>query len=65
MRKITLAALSLGAAFAAHPAAARDIAFTFDDLPSHSALPPGVTRLQVAQDVIAALKAAGSSVGIL
>ena len=60
MRKIILAALSFGAALAAGPSPARDIAFTFDDLPSHSALPPGVTRLQVAQDVIAALKAAGA-----
>lgn len=60
MRKIILAALSLGAILTASPSPARDIAFTFDDLPSHSALPPGVTRLQVAQDVIAALKAAGA-----
>ena len=47
------------AALAAAPLAARDIAITFDDLPVHSTLPPGVTRLQVAQDVIAALKAGG------
>jgi peptidoglycan-N-acetylglucosamine deacetylase len=40
------------------PAPAREIAFTFDDLPVHAALPPGVTRLQVARDLIAALKAA-------
>jgi peptidoglycan/xylan/chitin deacetylase (PgdA/CDA1 family) len=53
MLAIALAMLS------AAPAAAREIAITFDDLPVHSALPPGVTRLQVAQDVIAALKAAG------
>ncbi|HWI85936.1 MAG TPA: polysaccharide deacetylase family protein [Sphingomonas sp.] len=42
------------------PVAARDIAITFDDLPVHSALPQGVSRLQVAQDIIAALKAAGA-----
>jgi peptidoglycan/xylan/chitin deacetylase (PgdA/CDA1 family) len=59
MRNFLLAALSLGAALGAAPSSARDIAFTFDDLPTHSALPPGVTRLQVAQDVIAALKGAG------
>jgi len=47
------------AVLAASPLAARDIAITFDDLPAHSVLPPGVTRLQVAQDVIAALKAGG------
>lgn len=52
-------ALFFIAALAAAPAASRDIAFTFDDLPAHSALPPGVTRFQVARDTIAALKAAG------
>ena len=36
----------------------QEIAFTFDDLPAHSTLPPGETRLQVAQQIIAALKAA-------
>jgi len=30
------------------------IAFTWDDLPSHSALPPGVTRVQVAADLLKA-----------
>jgi peptidoglycan/xylan/chitin deacetylase (PgdA/CDA1 family) len=43
----------------AAPAQARDIAITFDDLPAHSALPPGVTRLQVASDILDALKRAG------
>jgi peptidoglycan/xylan/chitin deacetylase (PgdA/CDA1 family) len=42
----------------AAPVQAREIAFTFDDLPAHSALPPGVTRMDVARDIIAALKAA-------
>jgi len=55
MRTLAIALAMLSAA----PAAAREIAITFDDLPVHAALPPGVTRLQVAQDVIAALKAAG------
>ena len=59
MRPFLFAALSVGAALLAGPSLARDIAFTFDDLPAHSALPPGVTRLQVAQGVIAALKDAG------
>ena len=58
MRARLLSALSLSATLAV-PVAARDIAITFDDLPAHSALPPGVTRLQVAQEVIAALKAGG------
>lgn len=30
------------------------IAFTWDDLPAHSALPPGVTRVQVAADLLKA-----------
>jgi peptidoglycan/xylan/chitin deacetylase (PgdA/CDA1 family) len=42
----------------AAPVQAREIALTFDDLPAHSALPPGVTRMDVARDIIAALKAA-------
>lgn len=39
-------------------AAQQQIAFTWDDLPAHNALPPGVTRLQVINDIIAAIKAA-------
>jgi peptidoglycan/xylan/chitin deacetylase (PgdA/CDA1 family) len=39
-------------------AQAQELAITFDDLPAHSALPPGETRLEVAQEIIAALKAA-------
>jgi peptidoglycan-N-acetylglucosamine deacetylase len=38
--------------------AAPQVAFTFDDLPAHSVLPPGMTRIEVAKEVIAALKAA-------
>lgn len=37
-----------------------EIAITFDDLPAHSLLPPGETRLDVAEKIIAALKAAGA-----
>jgi peptidoglycan/xylan/chitin deacetylase (PgdA/CDA1 family) len=37
---------------------ARQVAITFDDLPVHGPLPPGETRLEVAQRVIRALKAA-------
>jgi peptidoglycan/xylan/chitin deacetylase (PgdA/CDA1 family) len=33
---------------------------TFDDLPAHSTLPPGESRLEVAQRIIDALKAAGA-----
>jgi peptidoglycan/xylan/chitin deacetylase (PgdA/CDA1 family) len=35
-----------------------EIAFTFDDLPSHGPLPPGETRLDVASKILAALTAA-------
>ncbi|WNO52368.1 GDSL-type esterase/lipase family protein [Stakelama saccharophila] len=35
------------------------IAVTFDDLPAHGPLPPGVDRLDVVNDIIAALKAHG------
>jgi peptidoglycan/xylan/chitin deacetylase (PgdA/CDA1 family) len=39
-------------------AGAQQIAFTFDDLPAHGPLPPGETRIQVADKVIKALKKA-------
>jgi len=44
-----------GAVAAAEPG--YDLAITVDDLPAHSVLPKGVTRLEVAQAVIAALEA--------
>ncbi|MGB7136511.1 MAG: polysaccharide deacetylase family protein [Acidobacteriaceae bacterium] len=50
-----MAALALGCAAGA---AAQQIAITFDDLPAHGPLPPHETRLQVANRVIRALKAA-------
>ena len=43
----------------ASPAGAQQVAITFDDLPAHAALPPGETRVGVARDLLAALKAAG------
>jgi peptidoglycan/xylan/chitin deacetylase (PgdA/CDA1 family) len=43
----------------AGPAAAQQVAITFDDLPAHGGLPPGETRVDVARDLLAALKAAG------
>ncbi|WP_294395494.1 polysaccharide deacetylase family protein [uncultured Sphingomonas sp.] len=52
IRILAMAALATG------PVSAREIAFTFDDLPAHAALPPGVTRMQVADDIIAALRSA-------
>jgi len=39
-------------------ASAQQIAFTWDDLPAHSALPPGETRVDIGHKLIAAMKAA-------
>ncbi len=41
-------------------AAAQEVALTFDDLPAHGPLPPGITRLDVAKSIIATLKAANA-----
>ncbi len=52
---VMLAALALPAG-----AAERfDIAITVDDLPMHGQLPPGMTRLGIAQATLATLKAHG------
>src|SRR5664279_878513 len=40
--------------------AAQEVALTFDDLPAHGPLPPGMTRLNVAKSIIATLKAANA-----
>lgn len=40
-------------------AGAQEIAITIDDLPAHSALPPGETRTGIARTILAALKKAG------
>ncbi len=45
-------------AFAAPALAAPEVAFTFDDLPVHAALPQGQSRVGIAKQMIAALKAA-------
>ncbi len=54
---VTLAALliSLPASLVA-----QEVALTFDDLPAHGPLPPGMTRLDLAKDIIATLKAANA-----
>lgn len=49
----TLAALALPAA---SPVQAQEVALTFDDLPAHSALPRGETRVGVATAILAALR---------
>ncbi|WCM27044.1 polysaccharide deacetylase family protein [Sphingomonas sp. QA11] len=43
---------------AAGTAQAQQIAFTWDDLPSHGALPEGMTRVEIGDRIIAAWKAA-------
>lgn len=48
-----LAVIVLGAA----PAKAEDMALTFDDLPAHSAVPPGQTQEGVVRAILAALDA--------
>ncbi len=40
--------------------AAQEVALTFDDLPAHGPLPPGMTRIEVAKSIIATLKAANA-----
>ena len=60
-RSLAIFALTVGlAAGRASAASGPQIAITFDDLPAHASLPPGVTRLQLAHSIIAALKAAGA-----
>jgi peptidoglycan/xylan/chitin deacetylase (PgdA/CDA1 family) len=41
-------------------AVAQQAALTFDDLPSHGPLPPGMTRLELAKKIIATLQAANA-----
>jgi peptidoglycan/xylan/chitin deacetylase (PgdA/CDA1 family) len=49
---LRIAAMTM-VAIAAH---AQQIAFTWDDLPAHSALPPGETRVEIGRKLIAAMK---------
>ena len=44
------------AVFCALPARAQQVALTFDDLPSHGPLPPGMTRADVANRIIETLR---------
>jgi peptidoglycan/xylan/chitin deacetylase (PgdA/CDA1 family) len=50
--------LMCGLGMAGVSAGAQQIAFTFDDLPAHGPLPPGETRMEVATQLIKALKKA-------
>lgn len=54
---LVVAATTMSAAEAAAPV---KIALTFDDLPTHSALPPGVSRIDVAGRLLAAFHDAGT-----
>jgi peptidoglycan/xylan/chitin deacetylase (PgdA/CDA1 family) len=51
--KCFLAGLLLFSAMLAH---GQQIAITFDDLPAHGEMPAGVTRLEIAQSILASLK---------
>lgn len=53
-----LCALGLAQTAAAAPPPAPETAITFDDLPDHGALPPNVTRAQIAQDIVRSLQKA-------
>ncbi len=48
----------LAAILAAAAASAQQIAFTWDDLPAHSAMPPGETRVAIGHKLIDAMKQA-------
>lgn len=54
MRILLSAVLTLTLAGAAQAADKPVIAVTWDDIPAHSALPPGVTRVQIAADLLQA-----------
>ncbi len=56
MRAVVGVLAVLGAAMMGR---AQQIAFTWDDVPAHSAMPPGETRVDIAQKLIAAMKDAG------
>lgn len=51
---LLLSVAAMTTAFAS--AHAQQIAFTWDDLPAHSALPPGETRVEIGRKLIAAMK---------
>ena len=53
MRRFFLAGLL---AFSAQQAVSQEMAITFDDLPAHGSMPAGVTRLEIAQSILATLK---------
>ena len=42
--------------FSASPAWCQQMAVTFDDLPAHGPMPPGMTRVEIAQSILETLK---------
>jgi peptidoglycan/xylan/chitin deacetylase (PgdA/CDA1 family) len=54
-KRISLAFAVMFGTIAVSPQA-QQIAFTWDDLPAHSALPPGETRVKIGRKIIAAMK---------
>jgi peptidoglycan/xylan/chitin deacetylase (PgdA/CDA1 family) len=52
--RLLLTASAITATFAS--VHAQQIAFTWDDLPAHSALPPGDTRVEIGRKIVAAMK---------
>ena len=51
-----LLVVAIGSLLSCCPADAQQIAFTWDDLPAHSALPAGETRVAIGRELIAAMK---------
>jgi peptidoglycan/xylan/chitin deacetylase (PgdA/CDA1 family) len=60
LRIMRIVKLAFGCALASIlcvvPSVSQQVAFTFDDLPAHGDLPPGETRLEVAQTILHTLK---------
>jgi peptidoglycan-N-acetylglucosamine deacetylase len=54
--KRVLRAMALACAFSGTASAATEMAGTIDDLPTHGALPPGMQRVTIAEQIISVLK---------
>ncbi len=58
LRGLRIVLMSIAAFVAIDSAVAQQIAFTWDDLPAHSSLPLGETRVEIGRELIAAMKEA-------
>jgi peptidoglycan/xylan/chitin deacetylase (PgdA/CDA1 family) len=56
-RTLRIVIVSIAVLTAIQPAKAQQIAFTWDDLPAHSALPQGETRVEIGRKLIDAMQA--------